>query len=200
MKTIPALAGALAVFLLSPQIAGTQTYHGARHLQADDALKVRIVTARHLIVHYRTRTWAYQDARGARRSVTAHLERHVHALPRLRRLTGFWWHLAVRNRKAMIAARRVRVVTASAGHWALWDCIHNGAYPGAPHEGDSAGGTYSGYLQMTNPWEGRSGDWHAMGSGVYAIAEQAFLAHGKSIAWLEGQWPQTSPRCVRFAY
>ncbi len=99
MKHTLALAGALAVFLLSPQIAGTQTYHGARHLQADDALKVRIVTARHLIVHYRIRTWAYQDARGARRSVTAHLERHVHALPRLRRLTGFWWRLAVRNRR-----------------------------------------------------------------------------------------------------
>lgn len=111
MKQTLALAGALAVFLLSPQIAGTRTYHGARHLQADDALKVRIVTARHLIVHYRTRTWAYQDARGARRSVTAHLERHVHALPRLRRLTGFWWRLAVRNRRMTHTWKRAQAAS-----------------------------------------------------------------------------------------
>lgn len=80
----------------------------------------------------------------------------------------------------------------SVGHESLWECIHGG-------EGTDAYGTYTGYLQMTNPWEGHSGNWYAMGTGVYALAEQEYAAHGYSISWLEGQWPNTSPPCLRYA-
>lgn len=95
-------------------------------------------------------------------------------------------------------------VVATAGHWALWSCITNGAYPGAAHEGNGynvgPGYSYVGPLGMTTPWAGHyptGGDWvHTPIAVVYGYAEQEFAANGYSIAWLYGQWPNTSPPCV----
>jgi hypothetical protein len=93
-----------------------------------------------------------------------------------------------------------RLASASVGgiaHLAGWLCIHNGAYPGAPHEGYSRYGTYTGPLQMTRPWAGYDLDWGAMSfTAVYAIAEKVAAAHGFSYSWMAGQWPQTYPPCA----
>ncbi len=195
MKHTLALAGALAVFLLSPQIAGTQTYHGARHLQADDALKVRIVTARHLIVHYRARTWRYQDARGARRSVTAHLERHVHALPRLRRLTGFWWRLAVRNRQAYLAhVRAVRVARAAQARaqavgYGGWDRV--AACESTSDWHANTGNGYYGGLQFTaSTWLANGGGRYASRADLASREQQIAIASGLSLS----NWPVCGSR------
>jgi len=85
-------------------------------------------------------------------------------------------------------------------HWSLWSCITNGAYPGAPHEGNGYNGKYTGWLGMSTPWMGHyppGSDWvHSAQLAVYAIAEQEFRKTGYSLTWLHGQWPQTSPPCT----
>lgn len=85
-------------------------------------------------------------------------------------------------------------------HEALWECITNGAYPGAAHEGNGYNGSFTGPLGMTTPWAGHfptGSDWvHTPVSVVYGFAEQEFEANGGSISWLEGQWPNTSPPCL----
>lgn len=89
------------------------------------------------------------------------------------------------------------------GHWALWNCITNGAYTGAPHEGNGYNGSYTGPLGMTTPWAGHyptGSDWvHTPIATVYSYAEQEYAAHHYSRAWLSGQWPNTSPPCFRYA-
>lgn len=84
-------------------------------------------------------------------------------------------------------------------NWGLWSCITNGAYPGAPHEGNGYNGPYSGPLGMTTPWMGHyppGSDWvHSDTAAVYALAEQEYRKSGYSLAWLHGQWPETSPPC-----
>lgn len=118
-------------------------------------------------------------------SVCVHGQRLVHDVALLRRIA------------AKLAARADAVRVAS--HYAGWDCIHNGAYPGAPHEGDSATGTYTGPLQMTYPWAGYYVHWHDVSIGaVYAIADRVAAARGYSYAWMSGQWPQTFPPCARY--
>ncbi len=86
-------------------------------------------------------------------------------------------------------------------HWGLWSCITNGAYPGAPHEGNGYNGPYTGPLGMTTPWMGHmppGSDWvHSPVSAVYAIAEQEYKNSGYSESWLFGQWPNTGPPCYR---
>jgi hypothetical protein len=82
-------------------------------------------------------------------------------------------------------------------HYDAWACITDGAYPGAPHEGNGYNGLYTGPLGMTNPWSGYSGDWVRMGrAAVYAIADRVAAAHGYNDAWMRGQWPQTYPPCA----
>lgn len=81
-------------------------------------------------------------------------------------------------------------VTASS-HYQGWECIHGG-------EGDSASGTYTGYLQMTTPWEGMSYNWHAMGRAVYSIADRVAAAHKYDYNWMRGQWPNTYPPCSHY--
>lgn len=94
----------------------------------------------------------------------------------------------------------LRLSATGIAHYALWNCIHNGAYPGAPHEGNSSSGTYTGPLQMTYPWAGHYVHWYYVPiTTVYEIAENEYRAHGYSTVWLEGQWPNTSPPCLKFA-
>lgn len=85
-------------------------------------------------------------------------------------------------------------------HLAGWLCIHNGAYPGAPHEGRGRNGPYSGVLQMTSPWMGNyapNGSWDNLSdNAVYALAEREFRGTGYSRSWLAGQWPSTYPPCA----
>jgi hypothetical protein len=98
--------------------------------------------------------------------------------------------------KRLLAPPATRVVS----HQSLWSCITNGAYPGAPHEGNGYNGSYSGPLGMTTPWMGHyppGSDWvHSDVATVYAIAEEEYRKTGYSSVWLHGQWPQTSPPCT----
>jgi hypothetical protein len=84
-------------------------------------------------------------------------------------------------------------------HYTGWMCIHNGAYPGAPHEGNSATGTYTGPLQMTNPWMGYSGNWYYMPVvSVFWIAEKVAARYHFAYWFMKGQWPNTYPPCARY--
>jgi hypothetical protein len=103
------------------------------------------------------------------------------------------WHA-----RDLAAARAALQRMTLPAHYAGWNCIHNGAYPGAPHEGSGTNGPYSGWLQMTNPWLGQSGNWNAMGAAVYAVAERVAARQGFSPAFMRGQWPNTYPPCARF--
>jgi hypothetical protein len=80
-------------------------------------------------------------------------------------------------------------------HYALWNCIHGGE-----GNGWDPSGTYSGPLQMTRGWAGYPiSDWNTVPiSEVYADAETQYRASGYSVAWLEGQWPNTSPPCLAY--
>lgn len=150
----------------------------------------------------RTRTWHYQDLRKARRSETRYLERRVRALPRLQRLAHYWYERAVAARRAYARYSRARSAPPAVAHLALWRCITNGAYPGAPHEGNGYNGAYTGWLGMSTPWMGHmppGSDWvHSDQMAVYAIAEQEYRNSGYSSSWLHGQWPATSPPCAAY--
>jgi hypothetical protein len=106
-----------------------------------------------------------------------------------------------RTMTARVAEAERRIAAAALpAHYALWNCIHAGAYPGAPHEGWSASGRYTGPLQMTSTWMGHALPWASMSYvDVYRVAEQEYAHRGYSTAWLEHQWPETSPPCLRFA-
>jgi len=86
------------------------------------------------------------------------------------------------------------------GHLTGWSCITNGAYPGAPHEGNGVNGPYSGPLGMTTPWMGHyptGGSWTRMPvRAVYAIAERVAARYGFSYSFMRGQWPMTFPPCA----
>jgi hypothetical protein len=88
-------------------------------------------------------------------------------------------------------------------HYAGWSCITNGAYLGAPHEGNGYNPLgYSGPLGMTTPWAGYmppGRDWvHASRAAVYAIAERVSARYGFSDSWMRSQWPQTYPPCAGY--
>lgn len=87
-------------------------------------------------------------------------------------------------------------------HWAGWSCITNGAYPGAPHEGNGYNGSYTGPLGMSTPWAGHyppGKDWvHSNRAAVYAIAEQVAARYHWSYTWMQHQWPNTFPPCARY--
>jgi hypothetical protein len=53
---------------------------------------------------------------------------------------------------------------------------------------------------MTSGWAGYPvSDWNTLPiSEVYADAEAQYRASGYSVAWLEGQWPNTSPPCLAY--
>lgn len=92
----------------------------------------------------------------------------------------------------------------SAGHYRGWLCIHLGARFNStgPHEGNSSSGTYTGPLQMTNPWLGQSaprGNWASVSiSIVFAVAERVAARYGFSSSFMAQQWPQTYPQCAGY--
>jgi hypothetical protein len=53
---------------------------------------------------------------------------------------------------------------------------------------------------MTSGWAGYPiSDWNTVPiAEVYADAEAQYRASGYSVAWLEGQWPNTSPPCLGY--
>lgn len=108
-----------------------------------------------------------------------------------------WQRRWAQNRLAVLVPR-----VQTAGHYAGWSCITNGAYPGAAHEGNGYNGSYTGPLGMTTPWAGHmppGSDWvHSDVSAVYAIAEQEAAKHGFSYSWMQGQWPETFPPCAKY--
>jgi hypothetical protein len=99
---------------------------------------------------------------------------------------------------------RSHFVSSSAGHYRGWLCIHLGPSFNStgPHEGNSSSGTYTGPLQMTNPWLGQSapgGSWAAAPlSTVFAIAERVARRYGFSSSFMAGQWPNTYPPCAGY--
>jgi len=124
-----------------------------------------------------------------------------HPNPRIKRkwqrAVRYW--LEVRTNAYRVLHPKPKVVY---GHWAGWSCITNGAYAGAPHEGNGYNGSYTGRLGMTTPWAGHypsTGDWvTASASEVYSVAEQEAATHGWSYTWMKGQWPNTFPPCAKF--
>lgn len=122
------------------------------------------------------------------------------SLPKLNHLIrDHRWLARVMVERIAEAKRRLAVSRAGSGHYAGWACITNGAYPGAPHEGNGYNGSYTGPLGMSTPWAGHSppaSDWvHTPVSAVYAIAEQEAARHGFSYSWMVSQWPSTYPPC-----
>jgi hypothetical protein len=107
----------------------------------------------------------------------------------------------IRHRRLLALSRhRLAALAPPVAHLAGWSCITNGAYPGAPHEGNGYNGPYVGPLGMTDPWAGYSSpgpDWHLTPVlVVYAIAEKVAAAHGFDPGWMSGQWPNTYPPCA----
>lgn len=113
------------------------------------------------------------------------------------------WQDTCRRARATLRAhrwlRQLALARILPSHYDGWACITNGAYPGAPHEGNGVNGAYAGPLGMTSPWAGYSGDWVNMSpAAVYAIAEKVAAAHRFSSSWMQHQWPETFPPCSGF--
>jgi hypothetical protein len=164
MKFLLALAGALALCCVPPPAEAT-TYLNARHLNEDAAQAAQIVEWQGTIRFYRAKTWRWQDARGARRSVTFHYERRVRSVPRLARLGRFWRQLAARNRQATVAwreaQRRARVLAqAPSVSYSGWDRVAECESGG--NWATNTGNGYYGGLQFT------VSTWLAAGGGRYA--------------------------------
>jgi hypothetical protein len=86
------------------------------------------------------------------------------------------------------------VTAPSSLHIALWLCIHNGE--GAWNA--NTGNGYYGGLQMTPGWGGVARPDLLSPSSQMELAETQYRASGYSVAWLEGQWPNTSPPCLGY--
>ncbi len=175
MSRIPALAGALALFLLlSPEGAGAKTYQHGRSLTSANATKIRVLQRRHDIAVLRGRTWHYQDMRHAKRSDTAYLERRVHALPRLHRLAHYWWRLTMTAQRAFVAYTKAHATTPAGvpPHYSAWMCIHR--YEGSWTD---TGAPFYGGLQM---------DWSFMSS----YGGELLRSKGTADRWtpLEQMW------------
>lgn len=154
------------------------------------------------IAWHRARTWYWQDVAHVARTRTAHAERTTAGRAYLAWIAARWHHrrLAARAQAAAYVRHQRALAAARPSHWSLWSCITNGAYPGAPHEGNGYNGSYTGPLGMTTPWAGHyptGGDWvHTPVATVYAYAEQEYVAHGYSRTWLLQQWPTTGRACT----
>jgi hypothetical protein len=132
-------------------------------------------------------TWRYESRAGVALTRTVHAERRTTSIPFLTWIRNLWQG---RLSRAWRLSRVGRI-----GHEALWLCIHSreGAW-------NDQGAPYYGGLQMTYGWDGLVGDAGNLSpQAQMQAAETGYRQSGYSIAWLEGQWPNTSPPCLQFA-
>ncbi len=143
------------------------------------------------IQHHRTMTWTYQDRAGVARTITKHRERATTSVPFLAWIKHLWVR---RQARARLASRRYLAGVGGGIHRALWLCIHSreGAW-------NDAGAPYYGGLQMSYGWGGVARADLLSPSAQMALAERQYRASGYSTAWLQGQWPNTSPPCLGYA-
>ncbi len=143
---------------------------------------------RHAIVWHRQRTWHWQDAAGLPRTSSAYRERHTQSVAFLQWIDRLW------SRRRVRAYRYAKSHT-TIPHRALWLCIHSreGAWNA------NTGNGYYGGLQMTYGWGGVARADLLSPAEQMALAERQYRASGYSVAWLEGQWPNTSPPCLGYA-
>ncbi len=128
-----------------------------------------------------------QDKAGVHRTITRYAERRTNSRPFLVWINHLWQR---RQRNASKLTPRTRI-----GHLALWLCIHSreGAW-----NAQTGNGFYGG-LQMTYGWDGLVGNAALLSpSAQMQAAETGYRQSGYSTAWLEGQWPNTSPPCLGY--
>lgn len=152
------------------------------------------------IAYFRGKTWRLERKMGARVTTASYAEHLVgncdQVVPFVKR-----WQTIATKRWAEYKQWKKRLAARPA-HYAGWNCITNGAYPGAPHEGNGYNGPYTGPLGMTTPWMGQyppGRDWvHSPIVEVYKIAEKVMARTGFSYSAMKGQWPNTFPPCARY--
>ncbi len=127
---------------------------------------------------------------GRTRTATSHAERHTASLAFLRWIEHRWSTRRIQARRFALAHH-----VSTVGHRALWLCIHSreGAWDA------QTGNGYYGGLQMTYGWDGLVGNAALLSPAAQMqAAETGYQRSGYSAAWLEGQWPNTSPPCLQF--
>lgn len=147
----------------------------------------QVRSLRHWIAWHRSRTWHWQDAAGLSRTPTVRAEKRTDSLAYLAWIDRLWSH-------RRIIARRYALAHPLIGHRALWLCIHS--REGAWHDPNPP---YYGGLQMTYGWDGLVGNAALLSPAAQMrAAETGYKRSGYSVAWLEGQWPRTSPPCLGY--
>ncbi len=157
MNKLPALAGALVLYVFSPSIVEAKTYHSTIHQERDNAQAVRIVRTRYAIRQLRNRVWYLQDQRHADRGDTRYLERNVHKLARLHGLKVYWWRLARRNERLTDAYTAAQTTSVAYGGWDRVAACESGG-----NWSTNTGNGFYGGLQFT------IGTWLTAGGGQYA--------------------------------
>lgn len=126
------------------------------------------------------------------RQVVAWLESRKAPRTLDRRTELGWFRAAVRWHTRLLARYSAKLPHPAA-HLAFWTCVHNG-------EGawdSQTGNGYYGGLQMTYGWAGLVTNAALLSpADQIRAAEEGFRRSGYSVAWLLGQWPNTSPPCL----
>ena len=141
----------------------------------------------------RSQTWHWQDVAGKPRTATRHREQTSSSVLFLRWIDRLWMR---RRLSAKHSAAATSPTRNSSLHYALWICIHHGE---AGTWNANTGNGYLGGLQMTPDWGGVARPDLLSASQQMGLAERGYRASGYSRAWLEGQWPNTSPPCLGYA-
>ncbi len=137
---------------------------------------------------HRSKTWHWQDIAGRTRTPTVYAEKHTSSAAYLAWIERLWSH-------RRITARRLAASHPAIAHLSLWLCIHRGE--GSWTDG---GSPYYGGLQMSYGWDGLVTDASLLSPyEQMRAAELGYARSGYSRAWLEGQWPNTSPPCLGLA-
>ncbi len=118
----------------------------------------------------------------------------MHAEMRTRSIAYLAWIERLWSHRRLMA-RRLAAQHPAIAHLSLWLCIHQGE---GAWDADTGNGYYGG-LQAHMNWYGvyrmdLLSAWEQM-----LAAETAYRQSGYSTAWLEGQWPNTSPPCLGLA-
>jgi hypothetical protein len=183
------VAAVAAATLTATAVANASTNTGVSASKV--SLWQQATSLRSGISWHRRMTWQLEDRAGVARTPTEYAERHIRSVSFLRWDDRLW---AKRHAAAKHLVARARTTI----HVALWLCIHKGE--GAWN--DDTGNGYYGGLQMTSGWGGVARPDLLSPQAQMALAErglQAAIRKGDEIAWLEGQWPNTSPPCLGYA-